>query len=204
MPKQNRPIGGSETVSSPVRRVVTGQTAEGVSVFTHVEEVAGLTGAAGQRSHFVWGWADLPTLPHHDTAPYTPVVKVERGGIEVIVVDFPPGFGVSDAPGTGREPATGQGRADAINVHRGGDLDPRTGMHCSDAVDIGFVISGELGLEEGDGTEVTLRVGDVFVQHGDAHAWHNRTGEPCRVGFVSAQTVPFLRQLSRQPADPPA
>lgn len=53
------------------------------------------------------------------------------------------------------------------------------GMHTTDTVDYDIIISGELWLELDDGKEVHLKPGDVVVQNGTRHAWHNRGSKPC-------------------------
>ena len=52
------------------------------------------------------------------------------------------------------------------------------GMHTTDTVDMEIVISGEIVLELDDGVETTLRPGDVNIQNGTRHRWHNRGSEP--------------------------
>ena len=52
------------------------------------------------------------------------------------------------------------------------------GMHTSDTVDMEIVLSGEVVLELDDGVETTLRAGDVNIQNGTRHRWHNRVSEP--------------------------
>jgi quercetin dioxygenase-like cupin family protein len=52
------------------------------------------------------------------------------------------------------------------------------GMHTTDTVDMEIVISGEIILELDDGVETTLRAGDVNIQNGTRHRWHNRGSEP--------------------------
>ena len=43
-----------------------------------------------------------------------------------------------------------------------------TGMHWTNTVDVVVILSGEIGLEQDDGSEVVLRQGDVLVQNGGA------------------------------------
>ena len=66
----------------------------------------------------------------------------------------------------------------------------RREMHRTDTVDYGLVLSGELYvvLERG---ETLLRAGDIIVQRGTNHAWHNRSDAPTRIAFVnmSGQTT---------------
>jgi mannose-6-phosphate isomerase-like protein (cupin superfamily) len=56
-------------------------------------------------------------------------------------------------------------------------------MHTTRTIDYGIVLSGELDLELDEG-EVHLTAGDVIVQRGTRHAWHNRGTVPCKVAFV--------------------
>ncbi|CCW20022.1 hypothetical protein EBBID32_43930 [Sphingobium indicum BiD32] len=46
------------------------------------------------------------------------------------------------------------------------------------------MFAGEMTLIQGDGTEQTLKPGDVLVQNGAMHAWKNRGTEPCIICFV--------------------
>lgn len=60
----------------------------------------------------------------------------------------------------------------------------RREMHRTDTVDYGLILSGELHmvLEKG---ETLLRPGDIVVQRGTNHAWHNRSDAPVRVAFIN-------------------
>ena len=48
------------------------------------------------------------------------------------------------------------------------------GMHRSPTLDYVVVLEGTVGLELDNGLEVTLGPGDVVVQNGTRHRWHNR------------------------------
>lgn len=56
-------------------------------------------------------------------------------------------------------------------------------MHTTPTIDYGIVLSGSICLELDEG-EVELNAGDVVVQRGTRHAWHNRGDAPCTVAFV--------------------
>lgn len=58
-------------------------------------------------------------------------------------------------------------------------MDNTTGMHITNSVDYGVIISGQIDLELDDGAEVHLKAGDTYVLNGSNHAWHNRYNEPC-------------------------
>jgi mannose-6-phosphate isomerase-like protein (cupin superfamily) len=52
-------------------------------------------------------------------------------------------------------------------------------MHATDTVDYDIIMSGQITMELEDGCEVTLGPGDILIQTGTRHAWHNRGTEPC-------------------------
>jgi hypothetical protein len=60
----------------------------------------------------------------------------------------------------------------------------RPGMHATPTVDLDIVVSGVVGLELED-CEVRLEVGDIVVQNGTFHRWHNR-GESTAIIAVIA------------------
>jgi quercetin dioxygenase-like cupin family protein len=59
-----------------------------------------------------------------------------------------------------------------------------SGMHTTDTVDFDVVISGEIYLEQDDGSEVLLKAGDCVVQNGTRHAWRNRSAANCVVAVT--------------------
>ena len=66
----------------------------------------------------------------------------------------------------------------------------RREMHRTDTVDYGIVLDGEVYLIL-ERAETLLRAGDVVVQRGTNHAWHNRSDGAARMAFVnlSGQTT---------------
>lgn len=58
------------------------------------------------------------------------------------------------------------------------------GMHTTDSIDYCVVLEGEVTLELDDGQEVPLRKHDVVVQHGNRHAWRNKSDQPVTMLFV--------------------
>ena len=58
------------------------------------------------------------------------------------------------------------------------------GMHTTDTIDFGVVLSGEVVLEVDDGAETTLRPGDTVVQNGTRHRWTNRGKDPAVLAAV--------------------
>jgi len=65
---------------------------------------------------------------------------------------------------------------------------PHPLMHCTETVDFGILIDGELTLILDD-SEVQLKPGDIVVQRGTNHAWSNRGDKPCRIAFVLLDDV---------------
>ena len=59
-----------------------------------------------------------------------------------------------------------------------------SGMHTTESVDYGVVISGEITLELDDGATVSLKQGDCVVQNDTRHAWRNGSTTPCVMAFV--------------------
>jgi uncharacterized cupin superfamily protein len=52
-------------------------------------------------------------------------------------------------------------------------------------LDFDVVLAGTLALELDDGAEVTLGPGDVLVQNGTRHRWHNRGDTVARLMTLS-------------------
>ena len=59
--------------------------------------------------------------------------------------------------------------------------DRNPGMHRSATTDMLYVISGRCVLELDDGSKTEIGTGDVVVQSGTMHRWHNPFNEPCRM-----------------------
>jgi hypothetical protein len=167
-------------VPEVVRRVITGQKESGESMFTHVEEVEPLCREDGTLQWWgIWGLDELPTLPYYNDQPYRArSLFPPPGAVRVQVANIPPGT-IETIARPSDEWFRLQSAADV-----GRDYDEKTGMHTTDTIDIGIVISGECEIEQGNGDKVRLRVGDVYVQNGAEHAWHNDSGEAFIIVFV--------------------
>ncbi|TVY85287.1 hypothetical protein LSUE1_G001291 [Lachnellula suecica] len=57
-------------------------------------------------------------------------------------------------------------------------------MHRTLSIDYAVILEGEIVIRLDGGREKTLRKGDVVVQRGTNHEWHNRTDQWCRCMFV--------------------
>ncbi len=150
-----------------MKRVITGER-DGVGYFAHVGEVEAVS-SHGFRMELMWGTDELPFR-----LPTTADLEEHAGGF------FPPPHGVRMTllhflpDGAAAE----GGALDEI-------MDGESGMHQTDSVDVGWMISGELGLELESGETVWLYPGDLIVQNGTRHRWLNRTDEPAVAGFLT-------------------
>ena len=163
-----------------MRRVVTGQTSTGKSVFVSDEEVEPISPPimGGFGVVRIWGSDELTSLPTDGAPPSAHTFFPPRTGYRFALVTIPP-----EGDGTLPEDLdVEQAMADVQQMLPGilEHMEPENpGMHTTDTVDLDFVLSGELDLELDDGAEVHLRPGDCVVQNGTRHAWRNRTSEPC-------------------------
>jgi mannose-6-phosphate isomerase-like protein (cupin superfamily) len=167
-----------------VRRVVTGQNADGKSVFVSDEEVDAITLdlLPGYEFHRLWGSDVASTLPTGGQPPpapaYFPPATGYRFGFFTVApagVDLPSDLDVEAAL------AEMETQLPGMAAHMEPD-DP--GMHTTDTIDFEVVLSGEVICELDDGAEVTLKKGDTFVQNGTRHRWRNAGTEPA-VLFVA-------------------
>jgi mannose-6-phosphate isomerase-like protein (cupin superfamily) len=55
------------------------------------------------------------------------------------------------------------------------------GMHRLATVDVLYVVAGRCVLELDDGSQTELGAGDVVVQSGTMHRWHNPRAASCRI-----------------------
>jgi hypothetical protein len=167
-----------------MRCVVTGQNAEGKSVFVSDGDVEPLrlTLMPGAEFHRLWGDDAPPRLPADGTPPGQPGYFPPPGGYR---------FGFFTL---GPESVTLPSDLDFGEAVR--ELETKLpgmmevaepenpGMHTTDTIDLDLVFSGEVWLELDDGEELNLHPGDCVVQNGTRHAWHNRSTEPCVI-FVT-------------------
>lgn len=80
------------------------------------------------------------------------------------------------------------------------DTEPgtRSPMHRTESLDYGICLEGEVDLELDGGDAVTVRAGDVVVQRGTNHVWHNRSDAPCRVAWILLDAEPMTVGDRRQ------
>ena len=151
-----------------VRRVVTGHDASGRAIVVADEEVpgAGLAEDAGRTDAVffnLWATHEMP-VDNSDAA-----LERQRAG------------SVTTALGTGR------GSVLRIGVIAPGARSP---MHRTESLDYAILLEGECDLELDGGEVLRLRAGDVVVQRGTNHVWHNRGAAPCRCAWILLDAEP--------------
>lgn len=171
-----------------VRRVVTGHGPDAKAVFTSDSAVATLSVPGIPFEYLpLWSAERLPSLPDSGMPPpagdyYPPV-----GGLRFGIFTIPPERETELTPEQRRAART---QLEAVFPGLAAHwevADP--GMHTTDSIDFGYVISGRVWLELDDGSTKELRAGDAYVQNGTRHAWRNRDSEPCRILVVMAGTA---------------
>lgn len=172
-----------------VRRVVTGRSADGTSVFVTDEEIETATVSLmpGTEFHRVWGSDRAPTLPTDGAPPEAPRFFPPVDGFRFLVWTIgPAGATVEGDIDVGAAVAELEARLPGLIDHNEPD---NPGMHTTDTIDFDYVVSGEVVLELDDGATVHLRAGDCVVQNGTRHRWTNPGAQPCTIvtALVGAQ-----------------
>ena len=164
------------------RRVITGHSKEGKSVVASDEMVTdiSLPISPEDKINVIWGADEIQTYPNDGTVPnhqgYFPPV----GGVRFHVNSAAP----AGAPGDQSLEALAE--TEQLMPGLLATFDPDDpGFHTTDTTDLIYIVSGRIVLKLDDGLEVELRAGDVLVQNGARHAWHNPGTEPCKIiGFI--------------------
>ena len=167
-----------------VRRVVTGKTPEGKSVFVSDGLIPAIAPSLtpGAEFHTIWGSDTVVQLPSDGSQPPFTQWFPPAGGFRV-------GF-FTVAPANTPAPQLSDPNAALAEFEQQlpgllGHMEPDApGMHTTDTIDIEVVISGEVWLELDDGAEVRLGPGDTVVQNGTRHAWRNKSNEPAVLAVV--------------------
>lgn len=171
-----------------IRRVVTGKSAEGKSVFLNdgasPREMA-LVHTPGFVSSPLWRLAGMPDLrspPVGDPIEVGGTMVMPAGGSAFWVITFPPDS-VLMSPDW--NPAVAGPEVAEASPGIAERMEPdHPGMHETPTVDYVTVIAGTIVLELDDGAAVELKAGDTIVQQGTRHAWRNPTSEPATISVV--------------------
>jgi len=155
-----------------VRRVVTGHTPEGKSIVVSDDEVRAFPiGDRGSSATLIWGRDDTASFPDDGTPRPMAAGFPQPGGCALAIMEIAPG-------GTEFHEFV----AEALTPWADPD---EPGMHRTATLDYDVVLDGVIGLELDDGAEITLRPGDIVVQNGTRHRWHNRGDTVARMLSVT-------------------
>ncbi len=167
-----------------VHQFVTGHDDAGNAVFKAETEVTPVEVSMipGYKTYELWSTEGARSVPHNGPLPGVPRYFPGRDGSVFRIIVLPP------APDGSTDVAVSEVALDEIQQKLPGfvehvELD-NPGMHTTDSVDYGIVISGEVYLELDNGEERLLTAGDCVVQNGTRHAWRNRSGQPVTMAFV--------------------
>ena len=151
-----------------VRRIVTGHDPAGRAVIVEDALVAGhgLAEDANRRdaSFFaLWATHEMPVALTDEA------MTVQRAGSSTTIL------------------GTGRGSVLRIGVLAAGTRSP---MHRTESLDYGICLEGACDMELDGGAVVTVHAGDVVIQRGTNHVWHNRSAAPCRFAWILLDADP--------------
>jgi len=169
-------VAATEAIVRPVRRIVTGENAQGSSIIVSDGPTPNIVkpGHSPLVAQVLWATGD-GAAPGDDPAPAGHAFGFHsHGGSILRIVDFPP-----DETYQTDEMIE---FLDANEVRDRGK--PRHfWFHKTESLDYAIVLDGEIYamLDEG---ETLMRQGDVLIQRATNHSWSNRSDKPCRMAFV--------------------
>lgn len=103
-----------------------------------------------------------------------------QGGTSLMIVTFPPDTNMVNLMNPEAAGAEYAQRIPGLAEQFEPDA---PGMHTTKTTDYGIVLEGEVVCVFDEG-EVTLKAGDVLIQHHTRHGWSNRTDIPAKIAFV--------------------
>lgn len=169
---------GVDTDTRRVRRIVTGHDANGRAVVLEDIELRGGelaedAGRAGATFFELWCTHELPVSLSDAALPLQ-----SRGSAETTV---------------------GNGHGTVLRI---GALAPgtRSPMHRTASLDYAICLEGECDLELDGGEVRTVHAGEVVIQRGTNHVWHNRSQAPCRFAWVLLDAEPY--EVDGRPLEP--
>lgn len=162
---------------------MTGQTTQGKSAVVSDQNVGAVMVRAlpGAEFYRLWGSDEPVQLPTAGQAPSAPNYLPPPNGFRFVVVKL--------GPDPESRPEQTDMRATVAEMQEKlpgllAVMEPQNpGMHTSDTIDFGVVLSGEVWLELDDGVEIHLATGDSMILNGVRHAWRNKSSRPCVLVF---------------------
>jgi mannose-6-phosphate isomerase-like protein (cupin superfamily) len=167
-----------------VRQIVTGHDADGNAVFLSDGSVEPVQVAMipGYKTHELWSTHGARSVPHDGPFPGVPSYFPESDGTVFRIIVLPP------AQDRVMDVDLSEEAVAEINTKLPGFIDhlelDNPGMHTTDSIDFGIVLSGEVDLELDNGAVRQMKAGDCVVQNGTRHAWRNRSSQPTTMAFI--------------------
>ena len=170
-----------------IRRVITGHSAVGKSVFvadTGAPRTTEFKHVPGFITSLLWETQPLATVPVSQVDPAESAKSwvPEPGGTNLMVVTFPPDAVMMNSS---FDPAAAGGEYMQVLPGLAEKFEMESpGMHTTDSVDYAVLLDGEIHLELDDGATKKLAPRDVVIQNGTRHAWRNKSDKPATMLFV--------------------
>jgi quercetin dioxygenase-like cupin family protein len=155
-----------------IRRVVTGQREDGISVFAADAEVASVQPLllGGNEIWELWGDDGVPQLPSAGGAPAASAFFPAPGGYRVGMWTIPP----TDHQAPAVDLEAGIAEAEAVLPGVTAAVTETGGQHVTDTIDLQYVLEGRVTLRLDSGEEKDIPPGSLIVQNGTNHQWLNR------------------------------
>lgn len=170
-----------------VRRVVTGHTKEGFSCIEAdgpSNQISVFSSVPGFKAELLWATDSPPNLPMPAGSPkaITPSWLPGVGESRLMVVTFPPDSVMMSPTFDGQ--AAGMEYMEKLpGLAEKFEID-HPGMHTTETVDYGVLLSGQLWLELDNNSTTHLKRGDTYVLNGARHAWRNKSDQPAELFVV--------------------
>ena len=169
-----------------IRRIVTGHSESGASVFVAdgpPPNAAKFAHVQGMEVALAWRSAARGLIARSGEEPsFGSSLVPAVGETTLLLVTFPPDS-VRAAPGF--DPAAAGAESLRLLPGLAEKFEPDApGMHTTETVDYGILLEGELVLELDAGATRTLQPHDIVVQSGTRHAWRNKSDRPATMLFV--------------------
>lgn len=160
----------------PVRRIVTGENAEGRSYFVSDGPTPNRSDKPGLPVAQVPWITGQGRAPGDEPAPAGHTCGFHsKGGSLLRIVDFPPDAAYNEVQL--RDFLDANGVRDKAGKPR------HFWFHKTESLDYAIVLEGEIWALMDEG-ETLMRPGDVLIQRATNHSWSNRSDKPCRMAFV--------------------
>jgi len=159
----------------PVRRIVTGENAQGKSIIVLDGPAPNhTTGSGTPPAQVVWVTGEAAASGADPAPAGHPFPFHSKGGSLLRIVDFPPDESY-DTKQLARF-------LDDNGVRDKGSA-RHFWFHKTQSLDYAIVLEGEIYAMMDEG-ETLMRPGDILIQRATNHSWSNRSGKPCRMAFV--------------------